>query len=62
VDPVPDPLLFFLVVPGIEPGPRDPTELLVLVIRTAPLQTAHRLYINAGSLVGGEKLVHGAFP
>jgi hypothetical protein len=21
VDPVPDPLLFFLVVPGIEPGP-----------------------------------------
>jgi hypothetical protein len=22
VDPVPDPLLFFLVVPGIEPGPR----------------------------------------
>jgi hypothetical protein len=23
VDPVPDPLLFFLVVPGIEPGPPD---------------------------------------
>jgi hypothetical protein len=23
VDPVPDPLLFFLVVPGIEPGPSD---------------------------------------
>jgi hypothetical protein len=23
VDPVPDPLLFFLVVPGIEPGPLD---------------------------------------
>jgi hypothetical protein len=24
VDPVPDPLLFFLVEPGIEPGPPDP--------------------------------------
>jgi hypothetical protein len=23
MDPVPDPLLFFLVVPGIEPGPPD---------------------------------------
>jgi hypothetical protein len=23
VDPVPDPLLFFLVVPAIEPGPPD---------------------------------------
>jgi hypothetical protein len=23
VDPVPDPLLFFLVVPGMEPGPPD---------------------------------------
>jgi hypothetical protein len=23
VDPVPDPLLFFLVVPGIEPGPAN---------------------------------------
>jgi hypothetical protein len=23
VDPFPDPLLFFLVVPGIEPGPPD---------------------------------------
>jgi hypothetical protein len=23
VDPVPDPLLFFLVLPGIEPGPQD---------------------------------------
>jgi hypothetical protein len=23
VDPVPDPQLFFLVVPGIEPGPPD---------------------------------------
>jgi hypothetical protein len=23
VDPVPDPLLFFLVVPGIEPEPPD---------------------------------------
>jgi hypothetical protein len=23
VDPLPDPLLFFLVVPGIEPGPPD---------------------------------------
>jgi hypothetical protein len=38
VDPVPDPLLFFLVVPGIEPGPPD---LLPRSLTTRPQRRSH---------------------
>jgi hypothetical protein len=37
VDPVPDPLLFFLVVPGIEPGPPDLTTLTTRPQRSVKL-------------------------
>jgi hypothetical protein len=39
VDPVPDPLLFFLVVPGIEPGPPD------LYPRTLTTEASMYIYI-----------------
>jgi hypothetical protein len=39
VDPVPDPLLFFLVVPGIEPGPPD------LKPRTLTTRPQRRSYV-----------------
>jgi hypothetical protein len=43
VDPVPDPLLFFLVVPGMEPGPPDlkPRTLTTRPQRRSALSTAH---------------------
>jgi hypothetical protein len=40
VDLVPDPLLFFLVVPGIEPGPPD---LLPRTLTTRPQRKSHSL-------------------
>jgi hypothetical protein len=42
VHPVPDPLLFFLVVPGIEPGPPD---LLPRTLTTRP-QRRSCLYLT----------------
>jgi hypothetical protein len=40
VDPVPDPLLFFLVVSGIEPGPSD------LQPRTLTTRTQRRSFLT----------------
>jgi hypothetical protein len=46
VDPVPDPLLFFLVVPGIEPGPPDlqPRTLTTRRQRRSPY--VHNVHIS----------------
>jgi hypothetical protein len=49
VDPVPDPLLFSLVVPGIEPGPPDLIIIISIIfkVNNFPFQKGRRIYFSS---------------